>query len=69
MRLKSPGIEKLLKWTNPQFVQLYIDRVRSIYLNLNNEILENLRNKTLKSSNVAFMTHIELKPKKVGKTD
>lgn len=63
--LKESVNRKIIKkWSNPQFVQLYIDRVRSIYLNLNDDILTQLHNKTLKSSNVAFMTHIELKPKK-----
>ena len=54
------------KWPNPQFVQLYTDRVRSIYLNLDSEtdVLEKLHNGTLKAHDVAFMTHMELKPKK-----
>ena len=61
---ESTNRKVIRKWTNPQFVQLYIDRVRSIYLNLNSEILNQLNNDTLKAHNVAFMTHIELKPKK-----
>ena len=30
------------KWENPQFVQIYTDRLRSIYLNLKNLILQNI---------------------------
>ena len=34
--IKESGNRKVIKKsTNPQFVQLYIDRVGSIYLNLN----------------------------------
>ena len=63
--IKESGNRKIIKkWSNPQFVQLYIDRVRSIYLNLTEDILNQLHNKNIQSSNVAFMTHLELKPKK-----
>lgn len=63
--IKESSSKKVIrKWSNPQFVQLYIDRVRSVYLNLNEGMVEQLLSKTIKPHNVAFMTHIEMKPKK-----
>ena len=52
------------KWENPYFVQLYIDRLRSIYLNLTNlgELKEQLKDNTLKVKEFAFMTHQEMDP-------
>ena len=51
------------KWDNQYFVQLYIDRVRSIYKNLNNkEILDQIQNGSMKPHLVAFMTHQEMRP-------
>ena len=61
---ESSNRKVIRKWNNPQFVQLYVDRVRSIYLNLNEDIVEQLSNKSLLPHNLAFMTHIEMKPKK-----
>ena len=61
---ESTNRRVIRKWCNPHFVHLYIDRVRSIYLNLDDDIVEQLHNKTLRPHKMAFMTHIELKPKK-----
>jgi len=53
------------KWDNPYFVQIYIDRLRSIYFNLNNEeILKQINDGTIKPHMVAFMTHQEMRPDK-----
>ena len=53
------------KWDNPQFVQIYIDRVRTIYLNLSPDIIKQIKDKTIEKSHmVAFMTHQELQPEK-----
>lgn len=64
--LKEANNHKVVKkWDNPHFVQIYLDRLRSIYLNLNNsEILGQLNNGTLKAQLIAFMTHQELRPDK-----
>ena len=38
--VKEASTKKVVKkWDNPHFVQIYVDRVRSIYFNLNNETL------------------------------
>ena len=68
--LKEATMRKVVKkWDNPYFVHLYIDRLRAIYLNLQNpvtmnHILQQLQNGDLKSHEIAFMTHQELFPSK-----
>ena len=64
--VKEASTKKVVKkWDNPHFVQIYVDRVRSIYFNLNNEsLLEQLSDGTIKPHVVAFMTHQELRPEK-----
>jgi len=53
------------KWDNPYFVQLYVDRLRSIFTNLNNPLLlEQLNSGSIKAHTIAFMTHQELRPEK-----
>ena len=54
------------KWDNPYFVQLYLNKLRSIYLNLkdNSEILEKINAKEIKAHEIAFMTHQEICPDK-----
>ena len=51
------------KWENSPFVQLYVDRLRSLYMNLKHEdILHAIQNDELKVQTYAFMTHQEMKP-------
>jgi transcription elongation factor S-II len=52
------------KWDNVYFVQIYIDRLRTVYTNLqkNNELLENIKTKKIRADVFAFMTHQEMKP-------
>lgn len=59
------------KWENKYFVELYINRFRSIYSNINpklstcnNTLLRKLKNGKLKSQTLAFMTHQEMNPRK-----
>ena len=54
------------KWDNPYFVQLYIDKLRSIYMNLKNnpDLIEKLKNKEFKSHELAYMTHQQIQPDK-----
>ena len=53
------------KWDNPYFVQLYMDRLRSIFNNLNNPLLlEQISSGTIKPHTIAFMTHQEMRPEK-----
>jgi transcription elongation factor S-II len=51
------------KWENPHFAQLYVDKLRSIYMNLKNaEFIDQIKNKEISPQMVAFMTHQEIKP-------
>jgi transcription elongation factor S-II len=63
--LKEADQRKIVKkWDNKHFVQIYLDRLRSIYINLNDSIIEQINNGTVKAHVVAFMTHQELNPDK-----
>lgn len=53
------------KWYNPYFVQLYTDKLRVIFQNLQYEpLLKKLKYRNIKAHKVAFMTHQELRPDK-----
>lgn len=60
--LKEGTSRKIIKkWDNPYFVQLYLDRLRSIYINLkNNDLLIQLKNGEIAPQSLAFMTHQEM---------
>lgn len=64
--LKEASSRKVVKkWDNQYFVQIYIDRLRSIYLNLKNpEILQQIQSESIQAHTVAFMTHQEMRPDK-----
>jgi transcription elongation factor S-II len=64
--LKECSDRKVVKkWDNPYFTQLYLDRLRTIIINLKNiELLENVKNGTIKSNALAFMTPQEMNPQK-----
>jgi transcription elongation factor S-II len=51
------------KWDNVYFTQLYIDRLRTIYLNLKNkDLITRILNKEIKPHEIAFMSHQEMEP-------
>jgi|TARA_B110000467_G_C18288245_1_gene463072 transcription elongation factor S-II len=60
--LKEGTSQKIIKkWDNPIFVQLYLDRLRSIYMNLKNEdLLLRLKKGEVTPQTLAFMTHQEM---------
>jgi len=62
--IKESESKKIVKkWDNQQFAQIYIDRFRSIYINLKNaELLQQIKNNEITVQSVAFMTHQEMKP-------
>jgi len=64
--LKEATTRKVIKkWDNPYFVQLYKDRLWSIYSNLKNpELIEMVNNESIKPHTIAFMTHQEMLPEK-----
>ena len=67
--LKEATQKKVIrKWENKYFVQLYIDRLRTIYMNLQNKELQNkILEKIIKPEELAFLTHQEMKPSKWDK--
>lgn len=62
--IKESTTRKIIKkWENPYFVQLYVDRLRSIYLNLKNEEFKKLiLDKEITPQQLAHMTHQEMNP-------
>jgi transcription elongation factor S-II len=64
--LKEATNKKVVKkWDNPFFVQIYVDRLRSVYINLKNDaLIKSVNNGEVKSQDIAFMTHQELCPEK-----
>ena len=61
--LKEATNRKVVKkWDNPFYVQLYLDRLRSIINNLNAKTLELIKKGDIKAQVLAFMTHQELNP-------
>ena len=53
------------KWNNPFFVQIYTDRLKSIWINLQNEeLLDKVKSGELETKQLAFMTHQEMIPEK-----
>lgn len=64
--LKEATNRKVVKkWDNPFFVQIYLDHLRSIYINLKNDnLIEQVVSGEIKSHTIAFMTHHEMLPEK-----
>jgi transcription elongation factor S-II len=63
--IKEADQRKIVKkWDNKHFVQIYIDRLRSVVLNLKGDIITHINDGTIKPHIVAFMTHQELSPEK-----
>jgi hypothetical protein len=67
--LKEATTKKLLKkWENPFFVNIYLDRMKTIYTNIQYEPLKILiQSGNIKTSEFAFMTHQEMRPDKWDK--
>ena len=64
--LKEATNRKVVKkWDNPFFVQIYLDHLRSIYINLKNDhLIEQVISGEIKSHTIAFMSHHEMLPEK-----
>jgi transcription elongation factor S-II len=60
--IKEANSRKIIKkWENPYFSQIYVDRIRSIYINLKNpELLALINNGEITPQSLAFMTHQEM---------
>ena len=64
--LKESNNKKVVKkWDNHFFVQIYVDHLRSVYFNLNNEkLIQQVQTGEIKAHEIAFMTHQEMNPEK-----
>jgi len=62
--IKEANSRKIIKkWENPYFAQLYVDRLRTVYMNLKNkELLTSVLSEEITPQSVAFMTHQEMDP-------
>ena len=53
--------DTIRNWSNPYFVQLYIDRLRTIVNNLQTtDLIDRILSKELKSSEIGFLSHQEM---------
>jgi DNA-directed RNA polymerase subunit M/transcription elongation factor TFIIS len=64
--LKEATSKRIVKkWDNTYFVQIYVDRLWSIFSNLKNkDILESIQSGEVQAHTIAFMTHYEMRPDK-----
>jgi hypothetical protein len=51
-------------WDSPYFIQIYLNRLKTIYLNINNYFITQIKTNKLKPQDFVFMTHYQLKPEK-----
>ena len=61
---KATQVNIVRKWDNSNFVRIYVDRLKSVYINLkkNPKLRGNIKEKKIRAHEVAFMTHQEKKP-------
>jgi DNA-directed RNA polymerase subunit M/transcription elongation factor TFIIS len=52
------------QWNNYYFILIYINRLKSIYCNLNPDFINKIKNNELKPQDFVFMNHYELNPEK-----
>jgi transcription elongation factor S-II len=65
--IKDAGERNIVKkWDNPFFVQIYIDRLRSIYINIKQspEFRQRILTKQIKAHEVGHLTHQDMAPEK-----
>lgn len=63
--LKEAEQRKIIKkWDNIFFVQIYLSHLKSILNNLSEKWIDEVKNGTIKSHTIAFMTHQELNHEK-----
>jgi len=62
--IQEANFRKIVKkWENPAFTQLYLDHLRSVYINLKNtDLIHLIECGEIPPQNIAFMTHQEYEP-------
>ena len=62
---RAEKINVVKKWDNSYFVKIYLDRVRTIYINLKDDAVKNMiQNKLVQAHKLAYMTHQQMRPDK-----
>jgi len=61
---EATNLKIIRKWDVPAFATIYMNRLRTIYINLKNnpDLLAMLQNKEVSPKTLAFMTHQEMNP-------
>ncbi len=61
---KAKELDVIKKWDNVYFVHIYIDRLRSVIINLNKNtvLLNKIKTKEIRAHEIAFMTHQTMNP-------
>jgi transcription elongation factor S-II len=60
---EATQLKLIKKWENPNFVTLYVNRLRTIYTNLQNpDLITMLKMEEISAPALAFMTHQEMNP-------
>jgi transcription elongation factor S-II len=61
---EATNLKVIKKWDVPAFSTIYMNRLRTVYLNLKNtpDLITMLRSEELNPRNIAFMTHQEFNP-------
>lgn len=61
--IKECNSKKIIKkWENPLFVNIYTDKLRSVFMNLSADVMKQLESGETLPQEIAFMTHQELNP-------
>ena len=63
---KATKLNIVRKWENKYFVIIYLDRMKSLFINFKNnkELIKKIKNKEIKMKDLSFMKHQELCPEK-----
>tara|TARA_B100000902_G_C27201725_1_gene859405 strand:+ start:137 stop:646 length:510 start_codon:yes stop_codon:yes gene_type:complete len=62
---KANEINIVKKWDNEYFVLIYIDRLRTLMMNLENKnLLDIINSKKIKAHKVSYMSHQDMQPEK-----
>jgi len=64
--IKEANSKKIIKkWVNPYFTELYVNRLRTIFINLKNkDLVSQIVSGEIIPQTVAFMTHQEMNPER-----
>jgi DNA-directed RNA polymerase subunit M/transcription elongation factor TFIIS len=62
--MESEKRKVIKKWCNPHFVQIYLDRLKSVVINLNDKWINEIKSGNIQPHTIAFMTHQELNHEK-----